>query len=64
MKKLVEKNKIDEDIRKDVYIPETLSKEKTEASSISFGFKKRDMKSAVKKRVAVVSDGETDWKTI
>ena len=54
MKKEVEKGVVDhEDVRKDSYLPQ--------ANSVSFGFKKRDIKGKEKKRrAAEVSDGETE----
>lgn len=58
MKKLIEKNAIDEDFRKDTYAP-TLGDDAIPAA-IAFGFKKRAAKTQVKKRKAEVSDGETN----
>jgi hypothetical protein len=56
MKKLVEKNALDEDARKDVYKPDPSKNNQI----VSFGFKKREVKSNAKKMKAEVSDGETD----
>lgn len=54
MRKLIERNAIDEDFRKDVYQSST-----TVTQSSSVGFKKREVKDK-KKRKAEVSDGEKD----
>lgn len=65
MRKMIEKNAIDEDFRKDTYAgeknePENQTSDIPSASGFSFGFKKREVKAKGKKRMAETSDGEKD----